>query len=97
MSANVKQSNDEVAKRPTQVEVSPVVGAELLAWVWSTVLWPDRSHALQQRGNAKTALLHGTIFVTIHEAQSLPGDPTRCSVRGPLPALTVYNHLRVVL
>ena len=59
--------------------------AELLACVCSTVLWPDPSPWLAISGsNAKTALLHGTIFVVIHEAQiACPATPrdARCERR----------------
>ena len=44
------------------------------------------AHPVRQRSSAETALLHGTLYVTIHEARALPGDPTRVSVR---------NHMAV--
>jgi hypothetical protein len=43
---------------------------------------PSGARPVRQRtSKAKSALLHGTLYVTIHEARALPGDPTRVSVR----------------
>ena len=39
---------------------------------------------LPQRRDANAPLLHGTLYMTVHEAEALPGDPTLVSVRSYL-------------
>ena len=79
MSQEARHEKDGVTQRPGRVEVSPDWRKASVYGLHGCGL--TRGHALQQRSNAKAAVLHGTLFVTIHESRSLPGDPTRVSVR----------------